>query len=377
LVEAGVDVLFEPAKHDTQSIPLDEWWAKELPERAQRQDVAPVKIWHETPEFYAPSPAQVNVAMVAWETSHIPSHDLGGNPRNNWVKQLNRMQEVWTFSRYAAKAIERSGVTTPVVVIPHPIDTTVYCPIDEDHPAVELMDSDRQVLDDSWFKFISVFQWHARKDPMSLLVSYFSEFTAEDRTVLILKTYGNQIDEPGQIVGAIERIRRGCQLPHPAPRVFLMQGMLSDSEMASVLRSCDAYVTSTRAEGFCLPAAEALGCGVPAITPRGSSFPDFMKEKWGYLVDVVEEPVHGMPGIPWYYATQTWHRIQMLDLRRRMREAYDDRVALANRAKQAPKAVHPLATDQVGAQMRHALEDLVARARSGQLRPQKATAHSD
>lgn len=362
LIEAGVDVVIDNHKHDTTTIELDSFWAEELPKRLHA-GTAPIKIWHETPEFYAPNPAQTNIAMVAWETSHIPNWDIQGSVRNNWVKQLNRMDEVWTFCSFAKTAMLDSGVTKPVKVMPHPLNHRVHHPPVEEK-RIELYDSTRRPLHDGWFKFVSVFQWTPRKDPFSLILAYLTEFSGDEEVALILKTYVSQAGDLRQVRTQIENIKKGAKLPHKTPRIFLVPGLLSDEEMADLVRTADATVFTTKGEGFCLPAAESLACGTPVIAPRGSAFTDYVTEDVGYLVDTHPEPVYGMPHIPWYYGTQTWHKIDIANLKERMREAYSNRRALQSRAARTSEAVSEFTTASVGRRMREALEEVLARTSS-------------
>lgn len=360
LVNAGVDVLFELHKCDQNSIPLDAWWQREFPERSERHESCDIKIWHETPEFYAPVPTHKNVAMVAWETSHIPMWDTP-DVRHNWVKQLNKMDEVWTFCHYAKQAFENSGVTTHIEVIPHPIDFAIYHP--PEGPRGELYDGQRRPLGDEWFKLLSIFQWTARKDPLSLLVAYLSEFTSTEPITLVLKTYLAKAGDIDNIRAQIASVKRSIRLPHAHPRVLLVPGMLSDQEMGDLIRSCDAFVTTSHGEGFCLPAAESMACGVPVIAPNGSAFKDYITEQNGYLVDCDLSPVVGMKHIPWYYATQTWHTVRVAALRQRMREAFENRLGVVDRGRQATKAVRRFAPEAVGKRMRKALENMLERTR--------------
>ena len=358
LIGAGVDVLFEPHKHDTTSIVLDEWWKQQLPARMQRQERAPIKIWHETPEFYMPSPAHKNVAMLAWETDGIPNID-GPNPRHNWTKQLNKMDLVFTFCQSAKKAMETSGVTTPIEVVGHPIDPAIYYPAEPDLPKM-LYNKHRQPLEEA-FRFLGVFQWTPRKDPYVLLKAYFTEFSPADNAVLILKTYYTKVGDIDTIRQQIEAVRRNIRLPHAHPKVYLVPTMMTDAEMVDLLRSADCHVSSSRGEGFCLPVAESMACGVPAIVPKGSAFLDYVTENVGYLVKTIEEPVYGLPHVPWYHSTQHWHTANILDLGRRMREAYENRVGLEDRARKAPKAIAVFSPEVIGKKMAKALRRLVAR----------------
>ncbi len=62
--------------------------------------------------------------------------------------------------------------------------------------------------------------------------------------------------------------------------------LLSQEELGEVLRSCDLYISNaTEAEGFGLPAIEALSCGLVSILSDISSYKNFSKDK-GYCIFV-------------------------------------------------------------------------------------------
>jgi len=56
-----------------------------------------------------------------------------------------------------------------------------------------------------------------------------------------------------------------------APDRILRTGYLPDEVVPALLRSTVAAVYPSRYEGFGLPALEALACGVPLVTTRGTA----------------------------------------------------------------------------------------------------------
>lgn len=60
----------------------------------------------------------------------------------------------------------------------------------------------------------------------------------------------------------------------------------ADYDMATLYRSADCFVISTRGEGWGMPILEAMACGLPAIATNWSSQVDFFNETNGYPVDV-------------------------------------------------------------------------------------------
>jgi len=86
-----------------------------------------------------------------------------------------------------------------------------------------------------------------------------------------------------------------------------LQGLSSD-QMAALYQMCDAHILATGGEGFGIPSAEAMACGLPCILPDNSTGPELIGDnqrgflvpcstfitgpKWGVnmgLVDVVKQ----------------------------------------------------------------------------------------
>ena len=77
-----------------------------------------------------------------------------------------------------------------------------------------------------------------------------------------------------------------------------------------------------RGEGFCLPALEAMACGVPVIVPEGGPTDDFVDESVGWRIPAERKPFgEGRIG-DWDCVGDTWmFEVDPSDLARLMRQA--------------------------------------------------------
>lgn len=324
-VKALLDVGIEPAvvlsKHDREDFVPDTFWAMTIPRLIHRgpEPENSIKIWHETPEFFDPTPNQKNVGMVAWETSRVINYDLDGNSRCNWAKQMNKMDEIWTFAESASAAFKDSGVTVPIAVIPHPIDSGLYSP----GRGRLLEDEFGNGVSKDKFVILSVFQWTKRKNPMDLLVSYWLAFQGREDVVLILKTYGSGFGDTQNIITFIKSWKDSMRLPN-LPKVQLLFSHISEADMPVLYRSCDLFASLPFGEGFGLPFQEAMVSEKPVLYPKSSSMLDFCNDGSGYGVNVITEPVYGMGHIPWYQADQRWWKVEVDHAIVQFRAAYED-----------------------------------------------------
>lgn len=72
------------------------------------------------------SPRTANIVFPFWEFPDAPADDDLANPRRNWVRIANHASLILTASRFTAGTLARSGVTTPVRVVPVPISPAYF-----------------------------------------------------------------------------------------------------------------------------------------------------------------------------------------------------------------------------------------------------------
>ena len=78
----------------------------------------PIHIAIGPPNCCFASPLCVNFIIFAWEFPHIPNRQIGGEFKNNWVKQLQFFDEIYTLSDFATSVIRlhypENSFTLPV-----------------------------------------------------------------------------------------------------------------------------------------------------------------------------------------------------------------------------------------------------------------------
>ncbi|HVA50906.1 MAG TPA: glycosyltransferase [Pirellulales bacterium] len=62
-----------------------------------------------------------NVAFPFWEYPDIPSYDVAGNPRNNWLRMADCLDLILTACEFTRDSFVRAGVKTPLEVVSVPI----------------------------------------------------------------------------------------------------------------------------------------------------------------------------------------------------------------------------------------------------------------
>jgi len=270
-------------------------------------------IIHLTPDLYRDYPTtRPRVGYFAWETSRLPP---------KWVKELNEvgLSEVWVPCEYLRKVCVESGVDVNCVTVPH----VIQVPPNDFVPPCDLAE-----LPEDKFKFYSIFQWSARKNPEGLLTAYYREFSRRDNVVLILKTYrrGTSSSERDQIRREISQLKRATK-GIDCPPVLLIEEFLTDAEVNSLHYYGDCYVSMARNEGFGIPAFTAAAFGNPVIVPNYSAFEDHFHHENAYLVNVpCEVPVSNMQYISILYTgNMVWGDPSIDSCREQMRKVYENR----------------------------------------------------
>lgn len=219
----------------------------------------PQVVYGQGDVFYK-NDGKYKIGYTMLETTGIPEE---------WVRQCNKMNEVWVPSSFNVKTFKDSGVKVPIYVMPLGVDVNYYNPLIHSYKK------------HNKYTFLSVFEWGERKAPEKLLRAYSNAFTKDDEVVLICKVINN--DPSVDVNKEIKKLN----LPENGPEIIMMYNTkFADYQMPTLYRSADCFVIPTRGEGWGMPILEAMACGIPTIATDWSSQTDFFNEENGYPINV-------------------------------------------------------------------------------------------
>lgn len=231
---------------------------------------------------YPPDWTWVPVPMIV-----IQPWEFGSAPRR-WVEELcqpNRM--LWVPSSFVYETFVESGVPREKVrLIPNGVNVRQF------HPQVPPLDLQklgktnvpRESLKDR-YKFLFVGGSITRKGIDLLLKAYRQAFKVDDPLLLVVKDFGTQDIYSRQ---NLRKMLEQWASDPSAPALLYIPETIPERDLPGLYTACDCLVHPYRGEGFGLPIAEAMACGLPVIATNFGACLDFCDEQNAYLIPAVK-----------------------------------------------------------------------------------------
>lgn len=269
LLDKGFTISFNPTEPDEFPHSVDSRFNRLETVRNLPLDNPDITIRHQWPPDFTPVLSGKLVLIQPWEFGSLPKE---------WIPHfINTVDEVWVPSNYVRECYIASGVPQEKVqVVPNGVDTVILTP---SVPPLQLKTAKR-------FRFLFVGGTIHRKGIDLLLGAYHRTFTAADDVCLVIKDMGGASVYQGQT--AREVIERFQKIPG-APEIEYIDRMLTPAELAGLYTACHCLVHPYRGEGFGLPIAEAMACGLaPIVTGYGAAL-DFCTAENAWLIPATVE----------------------------------------------------------------------------------------
>jgi glycosyltransferase involved in cell wall biosynthesis len=251
--------------------------ALRAPKAQASADSAPT-ISQSWPPVFDASSAGPTVTILHWEF---------GAPPQEWVDEVRRkVDRVWVASEYVRRGYVENGMPPGVVeVIPCGADLERFTP---EGPRYELP---RQAA--CTFLFVGGTTW--RKGADVLIEGWKRAFGPDDDVQLVVKDFGVNGAYRNQNGG--DQIRALAESGTTAPIVYIDEELAFD-ELPALYRAADVVVLPYRGEGFCLPALEAMACGIPVIHNGEGPTAEFVGDVGGWPLPAARIPLSADAGLP-------------------------------------------------------------------------------
>ncbi len=279
-------------------------------------------IHHRWPLSFKTLNSGYYIIMQPWEFGCLPKE---------WIAPFNETaDDIWVYSNFLKQTYIESGINPGNISVVHPfLDMEVFRPKTGE---VDLPGSKK-------FKFLFVGGTIHRKGIDILINTYLSTFKKSDDVCLVIKDVCSKSAYAGQSIG--DEIIKIAADKDIAQVIYLQDEYRTDEEMARLYNSCDCLVHPYRAEGFGLPVAEAMACGLPVIVTEYGACLDFCNIENSFMIksgiESKDEKIIGnleTVGYPY------WANPDMDSLRQNMRYVFENYEAAQVKASNAINDIH-------------------------------------
>lgn len=236
-----------------------------------------------------------------------------------WVRQANKLDEVWVPSAFNRDAFLDCGLKRPLHVIPLGVNPDYF------HPGITGYPNPM-----GEFVFLSVFEWGERKEPWLLLRAFNDAFRADEPVRLVCKVVNR---DPAV---SLKREITSLGLDEDGGKIsYLFNQEFPRYQLGSLYRSADCFVSASRGEGWNMPLMEAMACGLPTIATDWGAHQEFVDERIAYPLKV-RGTVRAVAKCP-YYEGFSWADPDPDHLRHLLREVYENREEAHRRGEAAAR----------------------------------------
>lgn len=273
----------------------------------------------------------LNIGLFAYETTNF---SMAG-----WQNHLNLMDANIVINKQMVECCNSSGVKTPIFTVPHARDFSKYT------QKYEKLDFIKNQILETDFTFYTIGESTRRKNLSALIKAYYTEFNYSDPVCLIIKTNKTNDD----IETYCSKIADGLLIKDP-PRIIAITERLSNEAINKLHNSCDVFVQPSYGEAWSIPAFDAMAFGKTPIVTNCTGYVEYIDDSVGWLVDCVEEPIFGADRHTDHVYTgyENWFSVNVMDLRKKMRIAYEQEGLRRSKALNALDRAFEFSHEKVG-----------------------------
>lgn len=215
------------------------------------------------------------IVMQPWESGSMPAA---------WFRHFrDTVDDIWVYSTYNRECYIQDGIPPEkVAVIPLAVNFNRFKP--EIPPLPRLSEQTRGRFT---FLFVGGTLW--RKGIDILLETYVQAFYRSENVSLVIKDMGGDTFYEGKTArDLISQI----QSDPATPEIIHIRETLPEAVLPRIYASCDCLVHPYRGEGFGMPVAEAMACGLPVIIPMGGAANDFTTDDTVFYIPARQKSAH-------------------------------------------------------------------------------------
>lgn len=271
--------------------------------RGQRADVSRLKnpiihdngLWLPTNHTAARVARQTGLPLIVSPRGMLTPWAMrfhGFKKRLAWLlyqcRDLQSARVLHATSHQEAAEFRALGLKQPIAVIPNGVAMP---------GEVEKSEGRRQKAEAKTLLFLS--RIHPKKGLLDLVEAWAtvirnSEFRIQNSEMWqVVIAGGDENGHLAEVKAAISKYGAGSreQGARKFEESFQFIGEVADEAKWDLYQSADLFVLPTYSENFGIVIAEALACGVPVITTRGTPWEDLITHRCGWWVEIGPKPL--------------------------------------------------------------------------------------
>ncbi len=218
------------------------------------------KIWSNNSKHF--------VGFLVWEGNKI---------LKDWLKILNnkKVDQIWVPSNHTKQAIINTDkkLERKIRIVPHGVNLNLFKP-----KKFRKLHKFTFIANKGWARGIN-----DRGGIQFLLMAFAKEFCKKESNKVALKVKINTSYNPPD--WNLKKEVKKLNLDKNGLPIKFLTKMMDFKKLPEFYYGGDVFVSPTMAEGFGLNVAEAMACGLPAITTNFGGQTDFVNKKNGWLLD--------------------------------------------------------------------------------------------
>jgi glycosyltransferase involved in cell wall biosynthesis len=280
-----------------------------------------VGILYHAPYSISRLETQYRILYTMFESDELPQE---------WLEYLQFADKVLVPSRWCQEVFKKSGIDAEVVALGYNDKVFGY----QARPQRDV------------FTFLHYNAFDLRKGFSEVLKAWEIAFTPADPVRLVLKTSKDFIPVP---------INKSAY-----PNIDVIQGQVSEKELAGICFDADAFVFPSRGEGFGITPLEAMATGLPTIVPNAHGITEYFDPKYMREVKVAET----CPGLYDRYKGQSVGNMVICDaedLAAQMRWIFEHQMEARKLGKAASEYVKNWTYARTAIKLRELIDDVYSK----------------
>lgn len=278
-----------------------------------------IGLLYHSPHQITQLDTRFKIVYTMFESDKIPE---------DWVDYLHAADLVIVPSRWCQDIFKQSGVDSIVVPLGYNDKVFKY----RERPTRDV------------FTFLHYDAFNTRKGHFEVLEAFDKEFKHDEPVRLVFKTTREHLGVP---------MNKGAY-----PNVDIIQGKVTEAELANICFGADAFVFPSRGEGFGCTPLEAMATGLPTIVPNAHGISEYFDKRYMYEVKATEK------------CTAIYRRLTDVgsmiksdvdDLARVMRWVYEHQDLAKKKGQAASKYVQKYTYEKTGHALKAVIDDVKSR----------------